>query len=193
MADYYPTISRAVAALDEKSSDTRRAVYDRARTTLVDHFQKVDPPLSVNERERERLTLEDAIRKVEADAILSEVTSPIPDRLAQSNDGKSESSSQQTEPANDALKRVEYLATRKAWSGPPDAKQQRERRFTFWGFLIFSALQIGYLFYRPPTFSKWQDWIIVGGAILFTIMAILSYLSMRKNWSAEQTDGGSNV
>jgi hypothetical protein len=70
MADYYPSISRAVAALDKKSFETRRVVYDRARTTLVDQLQRVDPPLSTNERERERLALEDAINKVEAHAVL---------------------------------------------------------------------------------------------------------------------------
>jgi hypothetical protein len=182
MADYYPSISRAVAALDKKSSDSRRALYDRARTTLAGQLQKVDPPLSETDLEHERLALEDAIDKVEADAVLNEVTWPIPDRSAQNNDRKSGSSSPQTQPADDALKQLEYLATRLA---PPDAKQQRKRRFTFWSFLVFSVFYFGYLFYRPPTFSKWQDWIIVGGAILFPIMAILSYLSMRKNWSAE--------
>jgi hypothetical protein len=158
MADYYPLVSRAVATLDKKSSDARRALYDRARTTLVDQLQKVDPPLSLNEREHERLALEDAIDKVEADAVLSEVTWPIPDRLAESNDLKSGSSLLQTQPTDETSKQVEdYLATMKARSAPPDAKQLRERRFTFWGFLIFSAFYVCYLYFRPPTFATCQS------------------------------------
>ena len=68
MADYYPLISRAVRALDKKSKEARRALYDRARATLADQLQRVDLSLF----ERERLALEDSIRKVEAEAILSE-------------------------------------------------------------------------------------------------------------------------
>ena len=76
MADYYPLISRAVGALDKKSKEARRALYDRARATLADQLQRVDPPLSETNLERERLALEDAIGKVEADAILSEAKWP---------------------------------------------------------------------------------------------------------------------
>jgi hypothetical protein len=72
MTDYYPLISRAIAALDQKSSEARRAVYDRARAALANQFQN-DPPFAF---ERERLALEDAINKVEAG--LSEGT---PERL----------------------------------------------------------------------------------------------------------------
>ncbi len=74
MADYYPLISRAVGALDKKSKEARRALYDRARATLADQLQRVDPPLSETDLERERLALEDAIGKVEVDAALSEAT-----------------------------------------------------------------------------------------------------------------------
>jgi hypothetical protein len=72
MADYYPLIRRAVGALDKKSTEARRALYDRARATLADQLRRVDPPLSETKLERERLALEDAIGKVEADAALSE-------------------------------------------------------------------------------------------------------------------------
>ena len=69
MTDYYPSISRAIAALDEKSKKARSAIYDRARATLGDQLKKVDPPLSEADVENERLALEDAIDKVEADAV----------------------------------------------------------------------------------------------------------------------------
>src|SRR6516225_6590062 len=74
MADYYPLIRRAVGALDKKSKEARRALYDRARATLADQLQRVDPPLSEMKLEHERLALEDAIGKVEADAARSEAT-----------------------------------------------------------------------------------------------------------------------
>src|SRR5262245_24866434 len=72
MTDFYPLISRAVGALDKKSKEARHALYDRARATLADQLQRVDPPLSETKLEHEWLALEDAIGKVEADAILRE-------------------------------------------------------------------------------------------------------------------------
>jgi protein-S-isoprenylcysteine O-methyltransferase Ste14 len=55
-------------------------------------------------------------------------------------------------------------------------------------FLFFSIFEIGYLIYSPPTFSTWRDWIIVAGAILFPIMATISWRSMRNNWSTDKED-----
>jgi hypothetical protein len=50
------------------------------------------------------------------------------------------------------------------------------------------SFEIGYLFYDPPTFSSLKDWIILGGAIFFPIMAILSFFAIRNNWTDEQAD-----
>jgi hypothetical protein len=68
------------------------------------------------------------------------------------------------------------------------ANRRRERRLTFLGFVFISALGIGYLFFRPPTFSILQDWIILGGAILCLIMAIISFRIMRNDWTDEEAD-----
>src|SRR5829696_6041296 len=68
MADYYPLIARAVAGLEKNSGDARRALYERARTALVAQLRSVNPPLSENDVTRERLALEESIRKVEAEA-----------------------------------------------------------------------------------------------------------------------------
>jgi hypothetical protein len=137
MADYYLLIRDAIAAVDDKAGVDRRMFYDRARATLADHLRKADPPLSEAIIEQEQLALEDAIRRIEAEAV------------------------------------------------PTDAKQQH-RRFVFWSFLILSALWIGDLFYRAPTFSNWYDWLRLGGFIFFPTMAILSYFIMRENWSAQR-------
>jgi hypothetical protein len=76
MADYYPLISRAIAALDNKGKEARRAVYDRARATLANQFQN-DPLFAF---EHERRALEDAINKIEADTVPSEGIWPTAER-----------------------------------------------------------------------------------------------------------------
>jgi hypothetical protein len=68
MTDYQPLIARAVEGLGKSTGEARRGLYERARTALVTQLRNVDPPLSESEITRERLSLEEAIRKVEADA-----------------------------------------------------------------------------------------------------------------------------
>src|SRR3954469_20463383 len=68
MADYYPLIARAVTGLDKSTGEARRALYERARTALVTQLRGVEPALSEADITRERLALEEAIRKVEAEA-----------------------------------------------------------------------------------------------------------------------------
>src|SRR3569832_878060 len=69
MADYYPLIARAIAALDPNApGESRRALYERAHTALIAQLRSVQPPLSESEITRERLSLEEAVRKVESEA-----------------------------------------------------------------------------------------------------------------------------
>ena len=68
MADYHPLISRAVAGLDKNTGENRRVLYERARTALVNQLRSVEPALEESDITRERLALEEAIRKVEAEA-----------------------------------------------------------------------------------------------------------------------------
>src|ERR1700761_664772 len=68
MTDYHPLIARAVDGLERSTGEARRALYERARTALVTQLRSVDPPLSESEITKERLALEDAIRKDEAEA-----------------------------------------------------------------------------------------------------------------------------
>jgi hypothetical protein len=68
MADYYPLIARAVAGLENSTGEARRALYERARTALVAQLRGVVPALTESDITRERLALEESIRKVEAEA-----------------------------------------------------------------------------------------------------------------------------
>jgi hypothetical protein len=69
MADYYPLIARAIAGLDPNApGESRRALYARARAALIAQLRNVQPPLSESEITRERLSLEEAVRKVESEA-----------------------------------------------------------------------------------------------------------------------------
>ena len=69
MADYYPLIARAIAGLDPSApGESRRALYERARSALIAQLRSVQPPLSESEITRERLSLEEAVRKVESEA-----------------------------------------------------------------------------------------------------------------------------
>jgi hypothetical protein len=69
MADYYPLIARAIAGLDPSApGESRRALYERARAALIAQLRSVEPPLSESEITRERLSLEEAVRRVEQEA-----------------------------------------------------------------------------------------------------------------------------
>jgi hypothetical protein len=78
MADYHPLIARAVEGLGASSGEARRALYERARAALVAQLRGIDPPLSEADITRERLALEDAIRKVEAEAVRRSRSEPRP-------------------------------------------------------------------------------------------------------------------
>jgi hypothetical protein len=68
MADYHPLIARAVAGLEHNTGENRRALYERARSALVNQLRSVEPALNESDITRERLALEESIRKVESEA-----------------------------------------------------------------------------------------------------------------------------
>src|SRR5215467_1842489 len=76
MADYHPLITRAVEGLGNNTAEARRTLYERARAALVAQLRGIEPPLSEAEITRERLALEDAIRKVEAESVRKARTEP---------------------------------------------------------------------------------------------------------------------
>jgi hypothetical protein len=63
VADYYPLIEGAVAALSPNTIETRRALYDRARAVQLNELK--NHPYIKKDYDGERLMLEDAISRVE--------------------------------------------------------------------------------------------------------------------------------
>ena len=69
MASYYSLIAKAVAGLDpDATGESRRAIYERASAALLAQLRTISPPFTEAEITRERLALEDAVRKVEEEA-----------------------------------------------------------------------------------------------------------------------------
>ena len=76
MTDYYQVIAHGIGGLDKNSPDSRREFYWLARTELEVQLCGLDPPLTHSEIVRERLALDEAIRKLEAEHLL-----PVTPRL----------------------------------------------------------------------------------------------------------------
>jgi len=72
MADYYSVISRAVAALETKTFEDRRAIYNRTRA--VQSCQLGKRLFNKADFDRERAMLEDAISRVEIEATTKRIT-----------------------------------------------------------------------------------------------------------------------
>jgi hypothetical protein len=109
MRDYYPFVTRIVAGLDSNTGESRRVLYGRARATLCEQLRGVNPPLTDSEITRERLSLEAAIRRFEAEAIRRPRNTPMDATIAAA-------SSEATE-------------TRPLQSGPPTNVQAEPRQF----------------------------------------------------------------
>jgi len=112
MADYYPLIARAIAGLDPNApGESRRALYERARAALIAQLRNVHPPLSESEITRERLSLEEAVRKVE-----SEAAQRVRDASRAVAGGPSR--------ASEAIRRASARGAEAAPAPPPPAGQQ---------------------------------------------------------------------
>ena len=78
MAEYYTVLKRAIAGIDPNVAEARRAVYDKARNALIGQLKAVDPPLTTAEISRQRLELEEAIRRVERESAGIGAPPPVP-------------------------------------------------------------------------------------------------------------------
>jgi hypothetical protein len=66
--DYYPYLVEGLNSLETNTDEARSALYDHVRNALASQLRGVEPPLSPQEITRERLALEQALLKVEAEA-----------------------------------------------------------------------------------------------------------------------------
>ncbi len=85
MAAYYDVLVRALASLELPSEHSRKAVYARARSALLDQLTQINPPLPKSEIARQNTELEVAIRNAEelyarGIADISEVRTSLSDR-----------------------------------------------------------------------------------------------------------------
>ena len=76
MSAYYAAISRAVAALDESTPTTRRALYNRARAALAAQIRTAGQSVEKKDSDRATVALEDAIRRVEQEITNRQVNHP---------------------------------------------------------------------------------------------------------------------
>ena len=80
MTDYHQLIARAVEGLDSSTGEVRRALYERARNALVAQLRSSQ--ISEADINKQRLALEKAIRKVEAEAARKSRSEPRSDPRA---------------------------------------------------------------------------------------------------------------
>ena len=68
MADYYSIMANAVSALDWNTRHARRQLYERAREALITRMRETTLALDQSDILAARISLEEAIGRVEAEA-----------------------------------------------------------------------------------------------------------------------------
>jgi hypothetical protein len=81
MAEYYAVLKKAIGKLDPHKAEARRTVYQAMRKALIDELNAATPPLSTAEKAGQRLEFEEAIRKVEREAVVNFQPPPPPSRV----------------------------------------------------------------------------------------------------------------
>jgi hypothetical protein len=76
MADYYPLLARAVAALPNPTPETRRAIFERAKKALLGQLNAMQPPPPHGAIEREAQALDEAVARLEREFVA--VAEPVP-------------------------------------------------------------------------------------------------------------------
>jgi hypothetical protein len=72
MADYYSIIAKAVEALDPNTGEARRRLYERARGALSGETRSAGLPLNRSDILSAQMSLEEAIARVETEALRAE-------------------------------------------------------------------------------------------------------------------------
>ncbi len=153
MADYYPLISRAVAGLEKNNGENRRALYERARAALLAQLRGVTPALNESDITRERLALEESIRKVEAEAARQFVEpsrQPPPPKIRPAEPRRAEERRwEEVEPSAPPPRRYVNPPSQVAPDNPPAARQDTARRLRPSQPILPDARQSDSIFDRP--------------------------------------------
>lgn len=67
MAEYYPLLAKAIGSLPNSTPESRRVVYERARKALIGQLRTLHPPVPDDDIERESVTLDKAVERLEAE------------------------------------------------------------------------------------------------------------------------------
>lgn len=126
MADYYPLIARAVAAVKDAPAETRAQVYERARAALMKHLKSATPPLTPEAIEREDAALDEAIARIEAEILSGDAPGRDPDPAPQSYSIPADKEPAPPEPPAEAPRRP---AAPVATTDNADAAQVRRQRW----------------------------------------------------------------
>ena len=113
MAEYYPLLARAVAALPNSNPESRRAIYERARAALLAQLRAVQPPIAEEDIEHESSMLDQAVAQLEAEAsaaVAAQAAAPPGEAPASSPPPGGAAPDVTTQP--EAVKRAEPLVKR---------------------------------------------------------------------------------
>jgi hypothetical protein len=83
MADYYSIIAKAVRALEPNTGEARRKLYDRARGALLGEMRSVELAMDQSDILAARVSLEEAITKVETEVLRAEAAATAPNGVVQ--------------------------------------------------------------------------------------------------------------
>ncbi len=117
MAEYYAVLNKAVAGLQTSTPETRRAVYDKARNALIGQLKAIDPPLPTSEISRQRLELEEAIRRVEREVVTGTAAPPARVVMAVPDEDADEAPAVESEPIRRSPQEIFRRAIRDAETG----------------------------------------------------------------------------
>jgi hypothetical protein len=108
MTDYQSIIARAVSTLDPNTEETRRRLYERARSALISEMYKPEPALDRSDIMAAQMSLELAIGEVEAEAQREQRREAVLDRPSHRDGG----SWRPSFPANENDEQARGLLTR---------------------------------------------------------------------------------
>ena len=120
MADYYPLLKRAVAALPNSTLTARRAIYDRAKKALLGQLTAMQPPPPPGAIEREAQALDDAVARIERELAAAEAAKAA--EFNKTADGAKVADG--AKPA-EAAKPADPPAAENSWAAEPPAGEAR--------------------------------------------------------------------